>query len=123
MGGPEDTFAEQPAIAWLTKDRPDALKWTHRHGLWIEPESSAGERADYSDVVLGKTLRSSLARINPDVPMSAIELLIDAITRTSSPSLIEDHRQFHELLLAGVTGHFVLGDDEKTRLVKLIDWE
>ena len=126
MSGPEDTFAEQPAIAWLCADRPGELKWTHRHGLSIAPETNAGERSDYGDVVLAATLRSSLARLNPDVPLSAIEMLLDAITRTASPSLIENHRQFHALLLAGVTGHFVQGGpggEEKTRLVRLIDWE
>lgn len=123
MPGPEDTFAEQPAIAWLCKDRPGELRWTHRHGLSVAPETSAGERADYGDVVLAATLRTSLARLNPEVPMSAIELLIDAMTRAASPSLIENHRQFHELLLAGVVGHFIEGDDEKTKLVRLIDFE
>jgi type I restriction enzyme R subunit len=123
MSGPEDTFAEQPAIAWLCADRPGELSWTHRHGLSVAPETNAGERNDYDDVVLAASLRSSLARLNPEVPMSAIELLTDAITTTASPSIIENHRQFHELLLSGVTGHFIQGDEEKTRLVRLIDFD
>ncbi len=68
----------------------------------IAPGELFAERASYSDVVLVKRLREALARINPKVPKEALEEAVRQVTRTESPSLVENNRRFHKLLTEGV---------------------
>ncbi len=46
------------------------------------------EREDYGQVVLTGRLREALVNINPDLPESAIEEAVRAVSRIESPSLI-----------------------------------
>ena len=123
MPGPEDTFAEQPAIAWLTKDRPSALRWTHVDGTTLAPDGLSGERTDFGQVVLRGTLAESLARLNPTLPPQAIEEAIVQVTTSHSPQVIEDHEALHDMLLGGAIATYRDGDDWPTKVVELVDFE
>jgi type I restriction enzyme R subunit len=123
MPGPEDMFVEQPAISWLTKDRPGALRWRHVDGTTLAPVGVGGERSDFSEVVLARTLFEALSRLNPDLPPPAIEEAIAQITKTDSPQVIEDHQSFHEMLLGGAVATYRDGDERPTKIVELIDFE
>lgn len=123
MPGPEDSFAEQPTIAWLTKDRPGALPWTHIDGTTLSPEISTVERADYSEVILGATLRDALTRLNPDLPPAAIEEAVTEIRTQTSPQVIEDHLNFHDLLLGGAIVTFRDGDEQVTKIARVVDFD
>lgn len=123
MPGPEDIFAEQPAIAWLTKSRPGALTWTYVDGRTLSPEIGTVERSDPSDVVLRATLQDSLARLNPDLPPAAIEAAVTEIRTQTSPQVIEDHLNFHDLLLAGAIVTYLDGPERPTKLVTVVDFD
>ncbi len=123
MPGPEDTFSEQPAIAWLTKDRLGALRWTHVDGTTLAPDGASGERRAFSEVVLRRTLAESLARLNPDLPLQAIAEAIASVTTTYSTQVIEDHEAFHDMLLGGAIATYRDGADEVTKVVSLADFE
>jgi type I restriction enzyme, R subunit len=98
----EDALVEQPALEMLRR-----LGWEYVHGGEFAPDTPARERQTWSDVVLHERLRSGVARINPQLPPDAIARVTDAALASDSPSLIEDHRAFHELLLSGVPVSFV----------------
>ena len=93
----EDTLAEQPALAHLCEHG-----WTHVHGSELAPDAPAAERRLWSDVVLVKRLRRAVERINPQLSPQAVQRACDLVLASTSPSVIEDHRGFHELLLSGV---------------------
>jgi type I restriction enzyme R subunit len=101
----EDALVERPALAWLC-DRPGP-RWTHVHGADLAPDAPARERKLWSDVVLVERLRAAVARVNPELPPEAVQLVIDRALTSSSPVLIEDHRGFHELLLSGVPVSYI----------------
>jgi type I restriction enzyme R subunit len=124
MPGPEDTFAEQPALAWLCRDEGVGPTWTHVNGATLTVGSDSLDRATHAAVVLQRNLREALSRLSPDVPQAAITEAIHQVVTTQSPQVIEDHRAFHALLLGGITVTFTDGDGvEKTKILKLIDFE
>ena len=76
--------------------------WTYVHGAGLAPDALAAERKLWSDVILLERLRSGVARINPHLPPDAVQRACDLVLTSTSPAVVEDHRSFHELLLAGV---------------------
>lgn len=114
----EDSYAEQPSLEWLA-----GLGWELVHGPDIAPGGFACERDGWDEVVLVSRLRSALGTLNPDMPRSAIELVIDAVRSTDSPEPILDHLSFHEMLTNGVSVTVLDEEEEKTYRAKLIDFE
>ena len=116
----EDTLAEQPALARLC----DEHGWTHVHGSELAPDAPAAERKLWSDVVLVERLRRAVARINPQLPPEAVRRACDLALTTTSPSVIEDHRSFHELLLSGVpVAYRMRHGQERYEHARLVDFE
>ena len=95
----EDTLAEQPALArlcdaaWLDARTREL---SSRRTL-LPPSASCG--LTWCCV---ERLRRAVARINPQLSPEAVQRACDLALTTTSPSVIEDHRSFHELLLSGV---------------------
>ncbi len=118
-GAGEYALVEQPALEWLAD-----VGWTHVDGRDLPAEASAAERKLWSDVVLVDRLHRAVSRINPDLPSDAVQRACELAMTGTSPSLIEDHRGFHELLTSGVPIPYV--DDagvEQAERAKLIDFE
>jgi type I restriction enzyme R subunit len=110
----EDALVEQPALAWLCGEGgqvTDRGAWEQIHGAELAPDAPAGERKLWSDVVLIGRLREAVARINPKLTSDAVQRVCELAMTSTSPSLIEDHRDFHELLLSGVPISYI-GDDD-----------
>jgi type I restriction enzyme R subunit len=123
MPGPEDIFAEQPALTWLCRDKDVGPTWTHVNGATLTVGSESSDRVSHASVVLQRNLREALTQLNPGVPQVAITEAIHQVVATASPQVIEDHRAFHRLLLGGVTATFTDDGDEKTKILKLVDFE
>ncbi len=118
-GSPEDEFAEQPAIEWLTE-----LGWSYAHGPALAPDGEAPERAEWRDVVLVGRLRESIRSRYPELPDGAIDLVIADVTRTSAAAPIDDHAAFHRLLIEGVPVTFKDADGaERTERIMLVDFD
>ncbi|HEU5112917.1 MAG TPA: type I restriction endonuclease, partial [Acidimicrobiia bacterium] len=90
----EDIYAEQPALEWLAE-----LGWEVRNGPDLGPGGAAPERETWRDVVLIRRLRSAVAGLNPELPEDAVEYVVQQVLTTTSPSVIDDHADFHRLLV------------------------
>ena len=88
---------EEVALEWLAD-----LGWHTAHGPDIGPGPSE-ERADYGAVVLERRLRDTLARLNPDLPLEALDDAYRKLTRPEGSTLEARNRAFHRMLVAGVT--------------------
>jgi type I restriction enzyme, R subunit len=123
----EDALVEQPTLAWLCGENgqlPGSLAWRHAHGSELSPDGPARERKVWSDVVLTGRLAEAVARINPTLPQDAVQRVCEIAMTGTSPSLIEDHRGFHELLLAGIPISYVDDNDvEQDTHAKLVDFD
>ena len=117
-GSVSESTVEAVAVDWLA-----SLGWTVLHGPDIAPDTRAAERADYGEVVLTARLRSALARLNPDVPDDALEDALRRLTRPAGATLEARNRDFHRMLVAGVTVEHV-GSDGRVRgaQVRVLDF-
>lgn len=70
------------------------------------PDGPAPEREAYSDVLLLKRLRAAVARLNPHIPAEAQEDAIRKIVSAERPTLIEENRRLHRLMIEGVGVEF-----------------
>ena len=97
-GSVSESTVEAVALDWL-----GSLDWAVLHGPDIAPDTPAAERADYGEVVLTTRLRSALDRLNPDLPDDALEDALRRLTRPAGATLEARNRDFHRMLVAGVT--------------------
>ncbi|MCY4377947.1 MAG: type I restriction endonuclease, partial [Spirochaetaceae bacterium] len=100
-----ESTVEALALDWLV-----CLGWGDVHGTDIAPDVPAAERADYSEIVLTDRLRSALGRVNPHLPDDALKDAERRLTRPSGPTLEARNRDFHRMLVAGVTVEHVDSD-------------
>ena len=97
-----ESTVEAIALDWL-----GALGWTIVYGPDIAPDTPTAERADYDEVLLHGRLRSALARLNPDVPDDALDDAHHRLTRPAGATLEARNRDFHRMVVAGVTVEYV----------------
>ena len=102
-----ESTVEAVALDWLT-----SLGWTVAHGAEIAPDTLAAERADYGEVVLSERLRSALARLNPDVPADALDDAQRRLTRPAGVTSEARNRDFHRMVVDGVTVEYGDGDGD-----------
>ena len=92
---------EQAALSWL-----GGLGWRVAHG----PDLIPHERADYSSVILEARLRDAIARLNPELPAEAWDDAFTKLTRPTGSNLVTRNREFHRMLVNGVTVEYRAGD-------------
>jgi len=93
-----ESTIESAALAWL-----EASGWQVVHGPDLAPGAPASERRDYSEVTLTGRLRDALARLNPDLPVEALDDAFRQLTQPQGADLIQRNRAQHRLLVDGVT--------------------
>jgi len=95
----------EAGIERMAFDELKALGWERVCGLKIAGDGLTPERSSYGQVVLVGRLRAALERINPHLPLEAIDQAIGRLLRPENPSLIENNRAFHYMLTDGGIWH------------------
>ena len=114
-----ESTVEAVALDWLA-----SLGWAVAHGPDIAPDTPAAERADYGAVVLGERLRSALACLNPDLPTNALEDAYRRLTLPTGATLEARNRDFHRMVVAGVTVEYVDTDGRvRGTQVRMLDFD
>jgi len=109
---------EQQALQWFQE-----TGWSYVNGADIAPEAPSSERVDFRAVVLKGRLAVAVARLNPKLPASAVEEVVHLVTTRTHPSLAQNNRAFHRLLMDGVKIEFTNAAGEKeTDHAQLIDF-
>lgn len=90
----------------------------------IGPDGKVPEREAYADVVLAKRLVAAIEKLNPAIPADARGDAFRKVLATEMPSLVEENRRLHKLLVEGVDVEFY-GDDGTIRgdKVRLVDFD
>ena len=113
---------EDAALEWLA-----GLGYAVLHGPDIGPEGPAPERHSHGEVFLTGRLRDALERLNPHLPAEALEEVLRKVRQTETPSLIEENRRLHRLLVEGVPIEAVRDDGsvggDAARLIDFDDME
>jgi type I restriction enzyme R subunit len=114
-----ESVVEEASLGWL-----ESMGYAVLPGPKIAPHQPDAERSDYSHVVLDGRLRKSLERLNPDVPIDAIEEAFRKLTRADAPSLIAANRIIHKYLVDGIPVEFQRADGSLGGdLVRVIDYD
>lgn len=98
-----ESIVEEAALDWLAR-----LGYAMLHGPDIADGGATAERdgSGYRDVILDTRLRTALARLNPDLPVEALEDAHRKLARLDAPSLIERNRAVHRMLVDGINVEF-----------------
>jgi type I restriction enzyme R subunit len=92
-----ESVLEEAAIDWFK-----VLGYKHLFGPDIACDGIHPERTSYADVVLVERLRSALTSLNHSIPAEALEDALRKVTRSESPSLVLNNRQFHKMIADGI---------------------
>ena len=88
---------EQQCLDWFKEQG-----YSYVCGYDIAPDGSSPEREDYHQVVLKQRLLNQLSIINPTLPVSALESVVNTVSKPDSLVLIKSNRQLHKWLIEGV---------------------
>ncbi|MEP2028683.1 MAG: type I restriction endonuclease subunit R [Paracoccaceae bacterium] len=113
-----EDLVEQAALALFQE-----LGWKFADPILIGPDGSEKARGSYGEVVLRDVLHEATIRLNPDIPQEALNAAIKQVQVSETPSLIEENRRTHRLLVDGVDVEYRRADGSiRGDKVKLIDF-
>ncbi|MBS0464906.1 MAG: type I restriction endonuclease subunit R, partial [Proteobacteria bacterium] len=73
-----------------------------RHGPELGPDAPGAERATHAECLLKGRLAAALQRINPHLPHDTLDGVARTLAHPPHPTLIQNNRWFHGLLVDGV---------------------
>lgn len=117
-------FLSEAALEKLVLDQLSGLGFTISSEAEIGPDGKTPEREAYADVLLTKRLAAAIDRLNSAIPDEARHDALRKVLATERPSLVEENRRLHRLMVEGVDVEFY-GEDGTIRgdKVRLIDFD
>jgi len=112
----EDYMVEQSALEWL-KD----LKYFYIHGSELSPEKE--ERESYRNVILKRRFIEAIRRLNDWLTNEQAEKVYKKVADIDHPDFVMKSKMFYEMLVNGVKIKVREKGKDKTRIVKLVDFE
>ena len=92
-----ESVVEEAVRSWLV-----GLDYGIRYGPTLSPGETNSERGSYGDVVLLERPHAAVKKLNPKIPQEALDEAARKVTRSNSPSPIENNRRIHKFLIEGV---------------------
>lgn len=117
-------YLSEAAVEEAVLDQLIKLGYAVASDAQIGPDGKAPEREAYADVILAKRLTAAIDGLNPTIPAEARGDALRKIFATEKPSLVEENRRLHKLIVEGVDVEFY-ADDGTIRgdKVRLIDFD
>jgi type I restriction enzyme R subunit len=112
----ESYMVENSAISWFKE-----IGYLYIPGSELIPEN--GERESYRDVILKKRFIQAIKTLNPSLTDNLAEEVYEKVRNIDHPDFIIKGKIFYQYLTEGVKLTYREGKEEKTRLVKLIDFK
>ncbi|MEZ9763925.1 type I restriction endonuclease subunit R [Vibrio splendidus] len=101
---------EQECIRWFTDQG-----YLYKNGYDIAPDGDSPERDDYHQVVLKQRLLNQLAIINPELPIEALNDVVNTVASPDTPILIKNNRAFHKFVIEGVPVEYTAVEDGESK--------
>ena len=117
-------YLSEAAVEQVVLDQLASLGYAILSDTEIGPDGKVPERDAYADVVLTKRLIGAIEKLNPAIPLEARGDALRKVLATEKPSLVEENRRLHKLMVEGVDVEFY-GEDGTIRgdKVRLIDFD
>lgn len=117
--GISEALVEDAAI-----DLMKGLGWRFEDPLMIAPDGPQKLRVSNTEVILQDLLEAAARRLNPGIPEDALRAALKQVQITETPSLIEENRRIHRLLVDGIDVEYRRPDGSiKGDKVRLIDFD
>ena len=117
-------YLSEAAVEQVVLDHLARLGYTISSDAEIGPDGKVPEREAYADVVLTKRLVAAIEKLNPAIPAEARGDALRKVLATEKPSLVEENRRLHKLMVEGVDVEFYAEDGTiRGDKVRLIDFE
>ena len=117
-------YLSEAVLEQVVLDQLAGLGYAITTDAVIGPDGKAPEREAYADVVLVKRLTAAIERLNPAIPAEARGDALRKVLATEKPSLVEENRRLHKLIVDGVDVEFYSEDGTiRGDKVRLIDFE
>jgi type I restriction enzyme R subunit len=117
-------FLREAELEQVFLEDLERLGFSRHHGSEVAPDLPSAMRASYRETILAPVLRESLARLNPDLPDTAIA---EAQTRIEDvvyvTDVIQENRRIHDLMVNGIPLTYFADGEERNARVEVIDWE
>jgi len=110
----ESALVEQPAINWFKE-----IGYSYIHGSSLDER----ERESYRHCVLKRRFINSIKRLNPWLTDELAEKVYKMVVELEHPDFTIKGKMFYNYLTEGVKLTFREGKVEKTKFVKLVDFE
>ncbi|WP_286300693.1 type I restriction endonuclease subunit R [Vibrio apostichopi] len=101
---------EQECIRWFTDQG-----YLYKNGYDITPDGDSPERDDYHQVVLKQRLLNQLAIINPELPIEALNDVVNTVSSPDTPILIKNNRAFHKFVIEGLPVEYTVVEDGESK--------
>jgi type I site-specific deoxyribonuclease, HsdR family len=112
----ESYMVENSAISWFKE-----IGYSYIPSSDLIPEN--GERESYRDVILKRRFIRAIKKLNPSLTDNLAEEVYEKVKNIDHPDFIIKGKIFYQYLTEGVKLTYREGKEEKTRLVKLIDFK
>jgi len=111
----ESYMVENSAINWFKENG-----YSYIHGSDLTPNE---ERESYKDVILKKRFIQAIKTLNPFLTDNLAEEVYTKLKDIDHPDFVVKGKIFYQYLTEGVKLTYREGKEEKTKIVKLIDFE
>ncbi|MEZ9247115.1 type I restriction endonuclease subunit R [Vibrio lentus] len=101
---------EQQCLQWFIDQG-----YVYKNGYDIAPDGDSPERDDYHQVVLKQRLLNQLEAINPELPIEALNDVVNTVSSPDTPILIKNNRAFHKFVIEGVPVEYTAVEDGESK--------
>lgn len=112
-----ETQLEEIGLQWFSENG-----WQAVHGPDIAPDSDSPLRSAYNQVLLEQPLREAIQRINPHLKGEEVDEVVHKLRTITHPILVKRNKQFHSMLLDGVTIEIERDGKREPEPVRIIDF-
>lgn len=117
-------YLSEAAVEELVLERLSGLGYATATDADIGPDGRAPARDAYGEVVLVRRLVAAIGRLNPSIPAEARADALRKVLASDRPSLVEENRRLHRLMVEGVDVEFYSEDGTiRGDKVRLIDFD
>lgn len=118
------TYITESQLEQVLMELFETLGYALESDAGIGPDGAHPEREAYSDTVLLPRLKEAMARLNPGIPPEARNDALRALQSSTFPSLVEENRRLHRLIVEGVDVEFYAEDGTiRGDKVQLLDFD
>lgn len=114
-------YMSEAELEQVLMDQFASLGYALESDSGIGPDGSHPERASYSDIFLLPRVEKAMARLNLAIPQEARDDALRSLMGTEFPTLEEENRRLHSMLVNGVDVEFYAEDGtirgDKLRLI------